>query len=623
MLCFAGGAPAKPGATASLRNRVYESIDLERIDGLILSAGTLESGVGAEVLAGFAERFSSLPRVSVGVPLPGVPSIVLDNADGTRRLVTHLVEAHGRRNVAFVRGPIANDEAEARFEGYRQALEAAGIDFEPALAVVGDFLQVSGERAVHALLASGRDFDAVVAANDEMALGALMALRARGIRVPEDCAVVGFDDGPAARQALPGLTTARQAVQEQAAAAVACVLAQVRGEAATERVELKTEIVMRRSCGCPLDQREFVVDPPRRPDSAAEESPLMQKRAELVSEALAAAPGLVSEEAAWALVDAFVAGVRGKGTVAFATVWDDLLVEAERADADLRRFQSVITALRRGAVPPLIELGGLLIRAETMLHEARVLLANQIHHRESQRHLADLRAMHGLADLAEGLILCSDLDALLRTVGGALPTMGIPRAYLALHETPEDERRGDVALVLALTPEGPRSLSDERRRFPTADLLGHLLTPDAPRAFLVTPLCFGERSLGVAVFEMGSADGSLYEALRASICAGLEAVNIAGRRRESAKLRHDLLGRATTLVATLERALNALGVSQPPRDAMTSAPPSSDEISSVVGELSDLVDGWSSFVGQERDTLRAPGAPTGARALAKLERVRH
>ena len=118
-------------------------------------------------------------------------------------MVDHLV-ALGRTRLIHIAGPAGNLDAQERAEAFRDTCAANSVHCE---VVQGDFAEESGEAAIEALLRSGRDFDAVFAANDNMALGALQALRAAGKRVPEDVAVAGFDDIPLAK--LVGLTTVR------------------------------------------------------------------------------------------------------------------------------------------------------------------------------------------------------------------------------------------------------------------------------------------------------------------------------------------------------------------------------------------------------------------------------
>ena len=150
-------------------------------------------------------------------PRPRRPTSVsyvdVDNRGGANSAVAHLVAA-GRRVIATVAGPQDMAPGVDRLAGYRDALLDAGLGSHPSLEVVADFTQEGGAKAMERLLAARPDIDAVFAASDLIAAGALSVLAAAGRRVPEDVAVVGFDDSPVATSTRPALTSVRQPIEE-------------------------------------------------------------------------------------------------------------------------------------------------------------------------------------------------------------------------------------------------------------------------------------------------------------------------------------------------------------------------------------------------------------------------
>lgn len=175
-----------------------------RVDGLIVMAPHLgEDELSAALPAGLPAILLNT-RDSSGRR----PTIRLDNRAGARAVVDHFV-AHGRKRLLHIAGPASNIDAQERAEAFRGAAAAHGVQAE---VVQGDFEEQSGEQAIVALLDGGHRFDAVFAANDNMAIGALQALRSRDVSVPEDVAVAGFDDIPLARHL--GLTTVRVRIDE-------------------------------------------------------------------------------------------------------------------------------------------------------------------------------------------------------------------------------------------------------------------------------------------------------------------------------------------------------------------------------------------------------------------------
>ncbi|HEY8497791.1 MAG TPA: LacI family DNA-binding transcriptional regulator [Limnochordales bacterium] len=199
-------------------------------------------------------------RQQAGVPLPPVvvvdhraegspyPHIAVDNLKGAIEATNYLI-GKGYRRIAFITGLLTIQSAVDRLRGYRLALEEAGIGFDPAWVIQGDFLTPSGYRAVKEWLEQGRPLpDAWFCSNDLMAFGALKALHEAGISVPGDTAVMGFDDIPLAQTTLPPLTTVAQPMAEMGALAVRMVVGMIEGGGvAVPRVVLQTRLVIRES----------------------------------------------------------------------------------------------------------------------------------------------------------------------------------------------------------------------------------------------------------------------------------------------------------------------------------------------------------------------------------------
>jgi LacI family transcriptional regulator len=218
-----------------------------RVDGLIVLSPHLDSANLAHSLAG---RLPVL-LMNGGANDAGRPSMVVDNVGGAVAAVEHLL-AQGRERIVHIGGPSGNLEARERQAGYVQAMTAAGR--QPTV-VDGQFTQASGHDATAVLLAEGVRPDAIFAANDMMAIGALLALQDAGVRCPEDVAVVGFDDVPIAALMRPALTTLRIELAETGRRAmdrlVALIAAsndpQATPDAACEII--RPQLVVRQSCG--------------------------------------------------------------------------------------------------------------------------------------------------------------------------------------------------------------------------------------------------------------------------------------------------------------------------------------------------------------------------------------
>jgi LacI family transcriptional regulator len=187
--------------------RCIEMLRARRVDGLIVIDGRL----GAPALRAHAR---ALPVVVTGLALkaPNLCALRFDNFAGGRLAIRHLLELGHRRIacIACIAGDPRHPDANDRLAGYRVALEGAGLTYEPALVIPGEPHEASGLVAVERLLDHGVAFTALFAANDQMAFGAALGLYRRGLRIPEDVSLVGYDDIASALYAAPPLSTVRQ-----------------------------------------------------------------------------------------------------------------------------------------------------------------------------------------------------------------------------------------------------------------------------------------------------------------------------------------------------------------------------------------------------------------------------
>jgi LacI family transcriptional regulator len=185
----------------------------------------------------------------VNLPDPELPSVGATNWAGGLAATEHLI-ALGHRRIGAIAGPADYLCSRARIDGYRSALDKAGIDFDPALVRHGDFQHEGGFTSGGDLLAMPGPPTAIFAGSDQQALGVYEAARQRGLRIPQDLSVVGFDDLPVARWVSPPLTTVRQPLAEMGRAAAQILGDLIEGVSPrSRRVELSTELIVRESTG--------------------------------------------------------------------------------------------------------------------------------------------------------------------------------------------------------------------------------------------------------------------------------------------------------------------------------------------------------------------------------------
>jgi LacI family transcriptional regulator len=221
-----------------------------RVDGFAVLART----VATEDLELMSRR---LPVVMIAGPreIDHLDHLEVANRDGEFALTTHLIADHGLRRLAFVGGGEDSPDAQARFAGFQEALRAATLPVPPEPDARGDFTQAGGRDATRRLLEGGTQPQALVFANDQMAIGALDVLERRGVRVPDDMAVVGFDGIPLGRVVRPSLTTVTQPMRRLGEKAVELLVERLADPDREPRSEMLAVTQTRRaSCGCPEPQ---------------------------------------------------------------------------------------------------------------------------------------------------------------------------------------------------------------------------------------------------------------------------------------------------------------------------------------------------------------------------------
>ncbi|MBN1409300.1 MAG: substrate-binding domain-containing protein [Spirochaetales bacterium] len=230
-----------------------------RLDGLII-CGAISVFSGKESLLELSQKYSSLPQVCLSEPIQNVPSIVSENKTATESLIRHMIEDHNYKRIAFIQGLEHSIDAIERFTIYKDLLNEYGIGYNPSLVVKGNFLSTSGIEAVELLLDERRELiDAIIAINDASAMGAMTALKGRGLKVPDDIAVVGFDNLAAGKNSSPSLTTIELPFYDTGVEGVKAILKLLNNQTVPEKIILPSSVVLRESCGC---QRNSPVEKP-------------------------------------------------------------------------------------------------------------------------------------------------------------------------------------------------------------------------------------------------------------------------------------------------------------------------------------------------------------------------
>lgn len=528
--CFAGGVLDAPERVHQQANAAYGLCSEQRIDALIVLSGTLSNYSGMESLSQYCKRFMGLPVCSIGGALAGAVEVAVDNRAGVRQALTHLAQTCGRRRVAFVKGPQGNDEAQERFQVYREAVDDLRLANEADLVVEGDFLEPSGAHAIKVLLDDRRlGFDALMCASDLMAIGAMRALAERKVPVPQKVAVVGFDDIQAARFAAPSLATVRQPLYEQGRRALREVVARLSEKDLPGRVFLDASFIPRESCGArslassTSGLSSLLADPELMEPLRFEEAYrlalpriLADVRRVIEEAGFDCEPGLPETLLVQAATD--IQG-RRRGLLqgqSFVSFLEDVIGQMEQSPStDVSAWQEVIAVMRRHFSLCLRQDPKWRRSADEMWHMARSSVSLLAERSQARRWLAETALSRTLRVAGTRLINVTSWTELGDALSDALGRLDIPACFVALEEG-DGAHRGVVAVR-------DRSIQLEfEGRFSAQRLLPEPIAKRGSRVtWLLEPLVLRQRRLGYVMFELGPLEGRVYAALRDHVSAAI------------------------------------------------------------------------------------------------------
>ncbi|MFN2240856.1 MAG: substrate-binding domain-containing protein, partial [Anaerolineae bacterium] len=458
------------------------------------------------------------------------PSVVADNRSGVLEAMRHLVE-HGHRRIAFIAGSVEDMEGDTgeRLQAYHDAVEALGLDANPDLVAWGRHVYEGGYAAMRQILASGVPLTAVLASNDESALGAIQALREAGHRTPQDVAVVGFDDRPESAVQEPALSSVRISLQKMGYRAVELLFRYLTGQVeAIESARVETRLVARASCGCgPRTATPGVLTSQiELPDRTIPREQLAQIMAARILTEAQCLPAAKTEALCQRLLDAFHASLEQDDAREFQTTLEAVLRQVAASGDDVHVWQAALSSL--GAV-----LDGLPSaargRATELLDQGRLTISASVQ-RQFRRHVVDQRwTFNRLGTLTARLLAALDETQIYQVLARHLPTMGIHTAWLALFSAEGDDP------VAWTTLRDITSLDQPIRHFPSREFPPEgLLPPDQPFCLALFPLTGPRGQLGYVAFDTAHLD--LYGAITQELATALNSTELYREATEGRRL---------------------------------------------------------------------------------------
>ena len=525
----------------NLRNPVYRLVNNENLDGCISWSSAIQYRQPQEEFEHFHAEFEPLPYVTLGFKVPGHPCVDFDAYNGMKTLVNHCIQVHGAKKIAFLRGPDFHQSAQARLEGYCDAVREAGLagQVKHSPLVTDPFHWSAGEAAAAQLfeeraLVPGRDFDTLAGSSDLMALGAVNYFAKHGYHAPVDYRAVGFNNSGESRIAESPLSTVHLPFAEMSRESFKILLGILgkKKQKSADYVLLETHIIVRESCGCFLNgsaDKAFCSGDAARHGPAAGAS--METLAKMAREYLPADSAAMSNYV-MPVIQSFLSENRECFFQLFEKAALGFLVSGREPENLLRFFADMVCANEQ--------------RLEPALYRSIIKVREQVAVRERYE---KERCNTVLNSLKCDLLGTRDRFSLIQNLASHLPKIGINIAAIILYN---DEKTS--VFVGGFTHDGMCPIREQR--FPA-----RLLVPSGVRAqfedgvFLVQPLFIENQSLGYFIHNVSVNDGVICEELRSSVSYALKGIFLLEETVRAKKIAEQAERAKTEFLQTLENGL--------------------------------------------------------------------
>jgi len=511
-------------------NVLYRLVDPTQYDGVVTWAGTgvaLGQSVSEEEMSAFFQNLAPLPVVNYEKFVPGLHCVRTDTAVDMRVILRHLIVVHNRRKILLIRGPKNHFETEERIRAYHESLQAHGIPSNPALILPAltwgdrDHARTIRTMIEQARLRPGNDFDAIAGTEYYFATHAMEVMEEFGIRVPEQVAVVGFNDSPLNIAVTPTLTTMRKPFFLSGSRAVEIALDLAAGKEIPVETLVPADLMLRHSCGC---VSPIIIEAGETPqhDSVITLPELFSK--------LLSIPGLPPSELPAKMWSSFDSDLTGKSQYTFTKLISDAAFAGQKQGIAFETWHRALNCFREYVLSAFE--GACRDAAEALLIQARMSLAEVEFNAQMQRSVFNDHRHETLDRIGKQLSAIIDLDTLIETIASEFKRLEIPSCYLSLYADPTLPENG-LILHMAYCDYQRIELEPGDWVVPTKQLVpAELLPRGRTYTLVVEPLFQRERQLGIIVFELGKCEGALFEVLQGQISSALDRILVEQEVRE-------------------------------------------------------------------------------------------
>jgi signal transduction histidine kinase/DNA-binding LacI/PurR family transcriptional regulator/AraC-like DNA-binding protein len=458
---------------------------------------------------------SGFPAVFAGDRDVG-PSVVADNVGGIRQALEHLVN-HGHRQIAFVAGRQSeHSDSGVRLQAFETELSTLNLRFNTNLVAYGSHSYEGGRQAIQQLINGGEKFTAVIASNDRSAIGILDGLRKNGFVVPQDIALVGFDDRLEARALVPSLTTVHYPMFGLGYQAVELLLRAIKGESVlNELVRIPTRLVIRESCGCLPGLPASIKD-----EDVQEQQSLKLTREQLVSQLTQVMTVAVHNESLWLsqkevaylvqrLVEAFLLSLEQNDPLTFHLMIKQILERVSDRGDDLFAWQAAVTILR-DHLPLIRRVISMQLpspQEEDMLDQVRVAISDAARGRSTRSLLHQAREADQVGLMTSKFFTAHEEREIFDVLTTDLPSIGIQGATVGYYEAEGEDPVACTVLQTSFKANSGTSHLEAGMHFPSRQFSPDGLYP-AEQAYqlAVLPLKVYKELSGFVAFDASNLD---------------------------------------------------------------------------------------------------------------------
>ena len=436
------------------------------------------------------------------------PTISIDNEGGIRQALLHLV-AHGHRHIAFIAGHAHDPRGDSgiRLRAFQSLAKEYNLTVDENLIAYGNHGINGGQQAMRQILNSKVPFTAVLASNDESAIGAMSVLKEAGLRIPQDIAIIGFDDTLEAMTQVPPLTTLHGSPFRMGYQALEALVDYVEGKTPTiEDVKVPMQLILRQSCGCqPSTIPEFVFESSGQPLSRKDERNVVAQLAQTMTETVQGGAQRLSFDEVRSrcrlLAESFIGSIDRNNSTDFRLVLEDTLSRIEEMDDDTHVWYTALSTFESGLglIREIMKLQATNQQPEKMINEARAIIIQsmQRQYRRSVTHQKWITDQTG--QLNAHLFAALDEAQVYKILGNHLPKVGIQNVGVAFLESNDGDPVAITSFRRVAEHESPEAQEAEIK-FPSRQFPVEGLYPE-PYRLVLLPISSQEETAGFIAFD--------------------------------------------------------------------------------------------------------------------------